>query len=169
MRSQILRLQAQLAGRVEECRHPLLHLGKAFRIQIHPVGVGGQLAGGLVDLDDGGIHQLGSVLQGRVDLGQGAQAPLQAAQAAGNGILVALQCIGQRIRPGQQVMGVRQPLLLGRQGLPFARCQPKLRQLVDLPLQPLDADGFLARTAACRFQRPGRLLPALPALGQIGQ
>ena len=144
MRGQVLRLQAQLAGRVEERCHPLFHLGKAFRIQIHPVGVGGQLAGGLVDLDDSRIHQFGSVLQGRVDLGQGAQAPLQAAQAAGNGVLVAFQCIGQCIRPGQQVMGVRQPLLLGRQGLPFARRQPKLRQLVDLPLQPLDADGFLA-------------------------
>ena len=64
---------------------------------------------------------------------------------------------------------MRQPLLLGRQGLPFAWCQPKLRQLVDLPLQPLDADGFLAGAAACRLQRPGRLLPALPALGQISQ
>ena len=144
MRSQILRLQAQLAGRVEECRHPLLHLGKAFRIQIHSVGIGGQLAGSLVDLDDGGIHQLGGILQGRVDLGQGPQSPLQAAQAAGNGVLVALQRIGQRIRPGQQVMSMRQPLLLGRQGFPFARRQPKLRQLVDLPLQPLDADGLLA-------------------------
>ena len=169
MPGQILRLQAQLAGRVEERRHPLFHLRKMLGVDVHPLGVGPQLAGRLVDLDQRRIQQLGRILQRRIDLGQPAQPCLQAAQPAADGIVVPLQRIDQGVGPGQQVVSMRQPLLLGRQRFPLARCQPQLREFIDLPLQPLDPDGLFARAMTGRFQCPGRLLPLLPVLPKLGQ
>ncbi len=145
-------------------------LGEAIGIEIACLGVVGQRAAGLADLDQRGIQQFAAGAKLHVDFGQACQFGAGACQA-GAQAFVAFDLIDQCGAASQQALGVAQTALLGFQrGKTLRGQRPALefRALVRKQIQTRIALAAIAQRRGFARQR-AQVLGQLAHLRQRGR
>ena len=165
----VLRREPQLARRVEDRRDARLHLLQPLGVEVHPLGVAGELRRGLVDLDRRRLEQLHRFAQRRVDAHHRAQAVQDLVQPRADRVFALGERFHRRARRLDQRRGVRELLLLGLERGPLALGHAQHRELAHLPLQPLAFEVERARVALGFLEVARRGAPGLERRGHRGQ